>query len=375
MSPRLRAGRRASSAPADKRASLKHIAELTGYSITTVSMVLTGRADEFSIARRTQALILDAARKLDYQPNLHARSLRSRTTNLLGLMVPTLNNRFFSEMAETFERLARADRKLALISVTKYDRQEEIEALKYYLSQDVRCVFNANPTGLQELEELCRKSGTQQIVLDAPRSDRPTVSTDNYEASLALTRLLLGSIAAAGRKGRVYFLGGMADHEVTKLRLAGFRAALQEQGIRYSPDLFLETMFDAESAYQRVKLLLRGSHDVAALFVNSLLPMDGLVRYIGENPEPCRAVHYGVFDYHPMMDLLVDLQIASVRQDAERMMEKAYEIFREPDAFPPAPMEYVPHELILTPRMRRFVSRAAPQRPEHERRETPIRSP
>src|SRR5512147_2330847 len=115
MSDGERASRRRPRPPGEKRVSLKHIAEQTGYSITTVSMVLTGRGDEFSIASSTQALILDAARKLDYQPNLHARSLRSRTTNLLGLMVPTLNNRFFSEMAETFERLARNDKKLALI--------------------------------------------------------------------------------------------------------------------------------------------------------------------------------------------------------------------------------------------------------------------
>jgi DNA-binding LacI/PurR family transcriptional regulator len=361
MAEGQRASKRRPTASVEKRVSLKNIAELTGYSITTVSMVLTGRADEFSIAARTQALILDAARKLDYQPNLHARSLRSRTTNLLGLMVPTLNNRFFSEMAETFERLARNDKKLALISVTNYDRHEEIEALKYYLSQDVRCVFNANPTGLRELSDLCRRSGTQQIVLDAPKSDRATISTDNFDAALALTRLLLKSISAAGRKGRIYFLGGMADHEVTKLRLAGFRTGLQEQGIRYSADLFLETLFDAESAYHRVKLLLRTQTDVAAVFVNSLLVMDGLVKFIGENPDACRAVHYGVFDYHPMMNLLVDLQIASIRQNPELMMQKAYEIFSEPDAHPPERMEYVPYELIVAPRMRRFVARNTAQ--------------
>ncbi len=343
----------------EKRTSLKNIAEATGYSITTVSMVLTGRAERFGVAASTQALVLEAAKRLDYQPNLHARSLRSRTSNLVGLMVPTLNNRFFSEMAETFERLARNDKKLALITVTNYDRHEEVEALKYYLSQDVRCVFNANPTGLGELSELCRRSGTQQIFLDAQKTERHTVSTDNFDASLVLTRLLLKSISAAGRKGRVYFVGGMADHEVTKLRLAGFRTALQEQGIRYSSDLFVETLFNAESAYHRIELLFRTHGDIGGLFVNSLLPMDGLVRFIGENPEPCRPIHYGVFDYHPMMNLLVELHIASIRQNPELMMQKAYEIFSDPEAHQPERMEYVPYELIVAPNMRRFVPERA----------------
>jgi len=48
---------------------------------------------------------------------------------MVGLTVPTLNNPFFGEMAETFESLARSDRKLPLITVTHYDPEEEIEML------------------------------------------------------------------------------------------------------------------------------------------------------------------------------------------------------------------------------------------------------
>lgn len=353
MGPGRRARRPRKSESA--RTSLKHIAEATGFSMTTVSAVLGGRADRLGIAGDTRARILAKAKELDYHPNLHAQSLRSRTTNLVGLMVPTLNNRFFSEMAETFERVARNDGKLPLITVTNYDRREEEESLKYYLSQDVQCVFNANPTGVDELNALCAASGTLQIFLDAHETGRPTVATDNHEASLVLSRVLLDSIAAEGREGRVYFVGGMAHHEVTKLRLAGFRAALQERGIRWSSDLFLESLFNAESAYHRVELLFRSHGDVAGLFVNSLLPMDGLVRFFGERPELCRPVHYGVFDYHPMMDLLVDLHIGAIRQSPELMMQRAWELFTDPAARAPNRLHYVPYELIVAPTMRRFL--------------------
>jgi DNA-binding LacI/PurR family transcriptional regulator len=337
------------------RTSLKDVAQATGFSITTVSAVLGGRADRLGIAGDTQATILAAAKALDYRPNLHARSLRSRTTTLVGLMVPTLNNRFFSEMAETFERVARNDGKLPLITVTNYDRREEVESLKYYLSQDVQCVFNANPTGLDELSALCDAAGTQQIFLDAPENAHHTVATDNHEASLVLSRVLLDSIAAEGRPGRVYFVGGMADHEVTKLRLGAFRTALQERGIRWSSELFVESLFNAESAYRRIELLFRSRDDVAGLYVNSLLPMDGVVRFFGENPDLCRPVHYGVFDHHPMMDLLVDLHIGAVRQHPELMMQRAWEIFADPDAHAPARLHHVAYDLIVAPTMRRFL--------------------
>lgn len=334
---------------------MKHVADATGYSITTVSAVLGGRADGLGIAEGTQAKIRAAAKELDYRPNLHARSLRSRTTNLVGLMVPTLNNGFFSEMAETFERVARREGKLPLITVTNYDRKEERESLKYYLSQDVQCVFNANPTGIEELVALCETSGTKQIFLDAPDTARPTVATDNYEAGVVLTRVILDSLGSDVRKGRIFFVGGMADHEVTKLRLAGFRAALQEKGRRYSRELFLDTLFNAESAYQRIELLFRTHPDVVGMFVNSMLPMDGLVRFFGEHPDLCRSVHYGVFDYHPMMELLVNLHIAAVRQNPELMMHRAWEIFANPSASHVDRIQYVPYTLIVAPTMRRFL--------------------
>lgn len=97
------------------RVSIKEISRLTGFSITTVSMVINGRASEFSISDATRDLILQTAKQHNYQPNLHARSLRTRVTDIVGLIVPTLKNQFFSEMAETFESLARTHKKFALI--------------------------------------------------------------------------------------------------------------------------------------------------------------------------------------------------------------------------------------------------------------------
>jgi DNA-binding LacI/PurR family transcriptional regulator len=341
-----------------RRTSLKHLAALTGFSITTVSMVLNGRAEEFNISAGTRDVILAAAREHNYRPNLHARSLRNRTTNLLGLVVPTLDNLFFGVMAATFERLARRDQKLALITVTNHDRQEELATVDYFLSQNVECVFSANPTALGDVSALCDKAGIRQIVLDAQESDKHTISTDNQDASLVLTRLLLESLEAAGRKGRVYYVGGMGDHVVTRLRLAGFKAALQERGLKYGEDQFVETLFDPDSAYRKIELLFRNQADIGGVFVNSLLAMDGLVRYFAEAPDLCRPVHYGVFDYHPMMNLLTDLHVAAIKQNPEQMMQKAYEIYRNPGVHKGGRMQHVPYELILTPAMRRFLPEA-----------------
>ncbi len=346
-------GRRAQAGEqAPRRSSLKEIARLTGFSNTTVSMVLNGRAEEFSISTRTRDLILAAARKHNYQPNLHARSLRSRTTDILGLMVPTLANPFFSAMAETFESLARSDNKLALITVTHYDPQEEVKAINYFASQKVECVFTANLTGLEEVSSQCSRFGTRQILLDSQESSKHTVTTDNLDAGRVLARTLLSSLAAARRPGRVYYVGGMAAHRITQHRLEGFKAALRERGLDYSEDQFIQTRFDAEVAYQRIKALFRARDDIGGLFLNAVPPLEGLARFFPEAPERCRQIHYGVFDHHPIMSLLADLRLLIVKQSPERMMRKAYEVFSSGQGDRPGKTHYIPYQVVYTPAMR-----------------------
>jgi len=329
------------------RVSMKEIARMTGFSATTVSLVLNGRSRRFNISRETQELIRAVAKEHNYYPNLHARSLRARTTNIVGLTVPTLDNPFFGEMAETFESLARSDKKLPLITVTHYDRDEELETVSYFLSQKLECVFTANLTALEEVSDLCTRAGTRQILLDSQESSKPTVSTDNVAAGLALGRNLLAAISRSGRAGRAYFVGGMPSHAITMQRLSGFRAALRERGLPFAETLFVPTEFDAEMAYHKLRALLRTA-EVGGLFLNAVPALEGLVRLFPEAPERCRQIPCAVFDYHPFMSLLADLRLLIVRQNPRKMMRQAYQIFASSKPAQPR-VYFVPYELMLPP--------------------------
>jgi LacI family transcriptional regulator len=87
--------------------SLKKIHELTGFSYSTISRVINGKAEEFRVSKNTRAAILEAAKQLDYRPSIIARSLRLKKTMTLGLIVPDIQNPTFAEMASKIERLAR----------------------------------------------------------------------------------------------------------------------------------------------------------------------------------------------------------------------------------------------------------------------------
>lgn len=77
---------------------IKEIQKLSGYSYSTISRVLTGKAKEFRISDETARVIIEAAEKLNYRPNILARSLRLKKSTTIGLIVPDIQNPFFGAM-------------------------------------------------------------------------------------------------------------------------------------------------------------------------------------------------------------------------------------------------------------------------------------
>ena len=78
--------------------SVKDIAADTGFSVPTVSAVLGGRADKIGIKEETRSRIREAARRLNYRPNLAARGLRTRQTFTIGLMFYSPRELLYAEM-------------------------------------------------------------------------------------------------------------------------------------------------------------------------------------------------------------------------------------------------------------------------------------
>ncbi len=330
---------------AGARPTIKAISLAAGRSVTTVSMVLSGRAEEFRISAETSEKILKTAREMNYQPNLHARNLRSGKSNIVAIMVPTLTHRFFSGMAEAFERLARANGLFPLIIATHHDRTEELDAIDYFISQNVDCVFTANTAAITEVSNTLKRARLKQIVIDAHGGAGHVVTTDSFAAAQVLTERLLDRIEAAHKDGKVYFVGGMRNHSVTRRRLDGFLAALAARSRAYVEKPFVPTPFDATRVRDVFADLFASDEKIAGIFVNSLAVMEGLLLYFREDRERCRAVSYAVFDYHPFMEA-VDLDFVCVRQNAESMMSTAFSLYRNGLDANQDHIHFAPYELI-----------------------------
>ena len=87
------------------RTTIRDIAEKTNLSITTVSLVLNNKPNK--IAKSTKDKIFKAAEELNYIPNQVARAMVRKSINIIGLILPDIQNTFFADMAKGVEKEAR----------------------------------------------------------------------------------------------------------------------------------------------------------------------------------------------------------------------------------------------------------------------------
>ena len=81
-------------------ASIKDVAKLAGVGIGTASRALSGNG---YVAPATRKKIEDVARQLDYTPNVLAQNLLKTRSGIIGVLIPSLDHYFFSELAQSLE--------------------------------------------------------------------------------------------------------------------------------------------------------------------------------------------------------------------------------------------------------------------------------
>jgi LacI family transcriptional regulator len=193
-------------------ANLKDVAKAAGVSVATVSNVLNGTKAVTDDVRRR---VLDAARRLQYRPNPHARSLRTGQSRTLGLVVPDLGNPFFPALIQAIETTARAEGFVLIVMDAGDDGARELEALTLLGSYGVAGVIWV-PAG-----------AGHDLVWPFPvvTVDRPVPGCDTVVADHRQGGALVARHAASLGHRRVGLLSGPRSLPSAALRRSGFLEA------------------------------------------------------------------------------------------------------------------------------------------------------
>ncbi len=249
--------------------SIKEIKKITGFSYSTISRVLGGKAKEFRISEATRQKILDAAAKLNYRPNILARSLRLRKSTTVGLIVSDIQNPFFGELASRIERLLRQHGYSTILCNTNEIPENEEFYLNLLVDRKVDGIIIA-PIHREEWEPMkILGRETPVVLIDRvfSKTDFPWVTGDNTKAAEQLTRDLI----SLGHR-RIAFLGGTPGTYITFVRYKGYENVMKEMFGGVDESLVLSKGYSIQDGVEMMHRLLDRRRDVDAVFcVNNLV--------------------------------------------------------------------------------------------------------
>ncbi len=254
-------------------ATLKDIARLAGVSTATVSKIVNGK--DHDIGEKTIEKVKSSIQEQDYRPNSLARSMKTKVTKTIGLIIPDVRNPFFTDLARGAEDSANERGYSLLFCNSDDDLKKEMEYINTLTEKQVDGIALAGSVKRnREIEEKFQVR-VPIVTLDRDayfKGIKGRVLIDNFNGAYDAVKYLIG----LGHR-RILFLSGRLDIRVSEERLAGYRKALEDSGIGFDGDLVAEGNFNFNFGYDYI---MSGSLDgtVTAIFCGNDLIALGAVK-------------------------------------------------------------------------------------------------
>ncbi len=249
---------------------IKDVARLAGVSPACVSLVLNNKP---YVSPETREKIYKAIKKLNYRPNIIARSLRKKETTTIGLVLPDITNPFFPEVARGVETRAKEYGFSVILCNSDADPVLEKESIEILLAKQVDGLILTSAHRKNDLIENLEKDIPVVLVnreLFPGKFD--FVGIDNLNSAKTMVRHLL----KLGHK-RIAFIKGEPASSASADRYKGYILALKEAGIIYSKNLVKTGYLKYEGGYQAIQSLLASSSPPTAIFcANDMMALGAL---------------------------------------------------------------------------------------------------
>nr|WP_068890348.1 substrate-binding domain-containing protein [Pedobacter panaciterrae] len=308
-----------------KKIGLKEIAEHVGVSAALVSYVLNGQAVEKQVNKETAERIELAAAQLNYRPNNIARSLKTKKSHTIGLVVADINYRFSTGITRAIEEEAKKHNYTVIYGSSNERTDKFAELINVFLNRRVDGLIIVPVENCENQILLLQRYEIPFVLVDRnfPGIKTNYIALDNFKASYTATNYLIDK----GHKNICF-----VNYETTLYHLhernRGFKVALKENGIKYKPGCLLEIPNDnRDEIYSNVKIamdkMFKSKTPFDALFfATDTLASNGL-KYLNElNIKVPDVLSVMSFDQSDAFELFY-CSITHSRQPLEEMGKQA----------------------------------------------------
>lgn len=264
-----------------KITTINDVAREAGVAASTVSRVL---ADSPRISSETKERVNKIMKELDYHPNIIARSLVSRTTNIIAILLPELTEKafrhpFFPEIIRGITAMAHKNGYNTLL-VSVSDVREEKKYIREIINGGVASglIMLASRTKDPCITEL-RKSKFPFVVVGRPQDEDDVNWVDNNNTSISYE--LTQHLIEQGHK-IIAFVGLTPEYVVTMDRYAGYKRALEANNLEVDTELVLNSKYIDDTGYDLADKLKAPGKDYTAVIACDDLIAFGLMKNLNE---------------------------------------------------------------------------------------------
>jgi LacI family transcriptional regulator len=300
---------------------MKDIADLVGVSVVTVSRALCNRPD---IAPETKAKVLDCAERMNYRPNLMARSLVTGRSSLIGLVVPDLIHPFFTEIARELSVALRKNNYFLIVTSSESDPGLEQDQIEQMLAHHVDCLVVASCQ--QDSGSLYKigQAGVPLVLIDRSfqQFSNNFVGVDDYRIGELATEHLI----AQGYKCIAHIRGPATN--CGDRRVEGYRDAIRRRGLPLRESYVIACGGESDSdgeirgGQAMAEILTMRSRPDAIFCFNDSIAVGAMVKAFESGlriPEDIAIVGCGNFHYSSKLRV----PLSSIDQRAKEIGDRA----------------------------------------------------
>jgi LacI family transcriptional regulator len=238
---------------------MKDVAARAGVSVSTVSRVLNNTKP---VGRDLRARVMEAVEELDFRPNQHARWLAAKKSNVVGLIMPSVNDSDGAQFLHTCSMRLKEQGYDIMVGLTAGEKRTEVELIGTQIQSHVSGIIIVPSGGQSRVRDLLKRTGIPVLYAVAPdgAGTKHRIYFDDEEAAYAV----VSRAAAGARAARVAVLAAGPTDGAARRRLSGVKNALSDAGMT---DFTIAEVDGGIDRAHTVTLELLGSEDRPDLLV------------------------------------------------------------------------------------------------------------
>jgi len=328
-----------------EKATIHDIAEKLNITASTVSRALR---DHPRISEQTKKAVLKLAQKLNYQPNHIAAALRSGKSNIIGIIVPTVDRSFFSSVIRGIEEIANTSHYNVMICQSYDNYEKEVATVEALLNARVDGIIASHGKETKDFSHF----------LKAKERGIPVILFDRYNNDLEVSQVVIDDFLGAYKATehliqqdckRIAHFTSTLNISIFKERLRGYREALVNNGLKFDESLVISSNLQAEDGRDSMLQLLKLKEMPDGIFSSSALSIAGAMQVLKEKnikvPEQIALVGFS----NESFMLFTEPTLTAVDQHSMRMGNAAAEIFLE--EISSDRLKFIPQKIVLKPEL------------------------